>query len=280
MSVRHSIATYLRDQGLELEEALAQSLLDSTTGRIDLDSRSLLGSCGSIDKLNFDPSPKKKFHGTITIRLKSDATLATTGTTGSNEEFLTNQYNVYTAENEIVEEPYLIPFDGHPYLSPAKPSAEALILSIHLFDFSFGVFLIARGLMSMMDQYGNLIVSLLLGTLLLSGSIAGMCWRILLSKRMSLLLLTSMSTMSSFVGVELSVGAQFTLCLLGFILSVGEVYKIMFIQYHHYSSEDEASDNDRAPEQQRSSQNSGISGQNESVHDVENENVAQSVTFV
>ena len=97
---------------------------------------------------------------------------------------------------------------------------------------------------------------------------------------MSLLLLTSMATMSSFVGVELSVGAQFTLCLLGFILSVGEVYKIMFIQYHHYSSGDEASDNDRAPEQQRSSQNSGISGQNESEHDVENENVAQSVTFV
>lgn len=200
MSVRHSIATYLRDQRLELEDALAQSLLDSTTGRIDLDSRSLLGSCGSIDKLNFDPSPKKKFHGTITIRLKSDATLATTGTTGSDEEFLTNQYNVYTAENEIVEEPYLIPFDDHPYLSPAKPSAEALILSIHLFDFSFGVFLIARGLMSMMDQYGNLIVSLLLGTLLLSGSIAGMCWRILLSKRVKNRSFTIFNIALGFVG--------------------------------------------------------------------------------
>lgn len=84
-----------------------------------------------------------------------------------------------------------------------------------------------------------------------------------------------MATMSSFVGTELTVGAQFTLCLLGFILSVGEVYKIMFIQYHHYSSDD-----DSTLEQQRNSQNSGSSGRLENANDVENESVAPAVTFV
>lgn len=177
MSVRHSIANYHRDQGLELEDALTQSLLDSSSR---LDSRSLLGSSDSVNKLNFEPTSRKTFHGTITIRLKSDVTEATTRTAGSDEEYLTNQYNVYTEENGILEEPRLIPFDDHPYLSPTKPSAEALVFSIHLFDFSFGVFLVVRAFMSMLDQYGNLTVSLFLGILLMSGSIAGMCWRILL----------------------------------------------------------------------------------------------------
>jgi hypothetical protein len=80
-----------------------------------------------------------------------------------------------------------------------------------------------------------------------------------------------MATMSSFVGTELDLSEQFTLCILGFTLSVGEVYKIIYTQYHYFSGQEGA-------HAQRNFQTN-----NEMIDDtdgVENANAIPSVLFV
>ena len=87
--------------------------------------------------------------------------------------------------------------------------------------------------------------------------------------QLSFLLLTSMATMTSFVGTELKLASQFALCIAGFSLSIGEVYRIIYIQYHYYNRERAVDENDNE-----------VAETTDDAEDVENANAIPSILFV
>ena len=89
--------------------------------------------------------------------------------------------------------------------------------------------------------------------------------------QLSFLLLTSMATMTSFVGTELKLASQFALCIAGFSLSIGEVYRIMYIQYHYYNR-------DRAVDE--NANEVAETTDDADAEDVENANAIPSILFV
>jgi hypothetical protein len=89
------------------------------------------------------------------------------------------------------------------------------------------------------------------------------------------MLITSMATMISFIGTKLTLSEQFSLCILGFSVSVGEVYKIMYFQYHYYSNEVPA-----RGARTSSRNNNGYVEEVVDGDDIENANAIPSVLFV
>ena len=78
-----------------------------------------------------------------------------------------------------------------------------------------------------------------------------------------------MATMTSFVGTELKLASQFALCIAGFSLSIGEVYRIIYIQYHYYNRERAVDENDNE-----------VAETTDDAEDVENANAIPSILFV
>ena len=134
-------------------------LIDNEDGATNLDDVDL-GSSSNVP-------PKPAFNGHI--RLKSDKSDTTEDSTEDDEIYM--MYPQFDRHNDIEA----TPFQDHEWLSPKKPSAKAIVLFLYAFDFVFGSFLIVRGCTQMQDEYGNLIVSLMLGLLLLGGSVSGIC---------------------------------------------------------------------------------------------------------
>lgn len=155
MTARSNVAEYLRLLEMEEPDSASEALLNSDSYDVD-----------EID-LSDNVPPTKAFHGEI--RVKSDKSDSTEDSTEFDEEIFA--YQQFDRRNTIEDD--MVPFESHPCLSPTKPTAKLLVFSINAIDFSFGTFLIARACLQMRDEYGNLIVSLILGVLLLSGSIAG-----------------------------------------------------------------------------------------------------------
>ena len=75
--------------------------------------------------------------------------------------------------------------------------------------------------------------------------------------------------MTSFVGAELGLAGQFALCIAGFSLSIGEVYRIMYIQYHYFFRERATGENGNERAQIT-----------DDTDDVENANSIPSILFV
>lgn len=192
MAVRHSMADYLRSQGFEMEDdhnniSLHEALLNVEDGNGDLDE---------VD-LGSNIPPKKAFHGQI--RMKSDT--SDSADTEDSTEFDDDVYYMYQQfdRHNTADETTFVPFQDHDFLSPAKPTSKAIIFLIHAFDLAFGSFLIARGLMQMRDEYGNLIVSLILGVLLLSSSLAGITFHTPLSNGVENRTLTILNVSFGFI---------------------------------------------------------------------------------
>lgn len=83
-----------------------------------------------------------------------------------------------------------------------------------------------------------------------------------------------MATMTTFVGTELNLSEQFALCILGLSVSVGEVYRIMYVQQYYLTNEEsEQGQTDR-------SNNGSAEEIGADSNDVENASAIPSVLFV
>ena len=213
MAVRHSMADYLRSQGFEMEDdhntSLHEALLNVEDGN------------GDLDEVDLGPNvpPKKAFHGQI--RLKSDK--SDSADTEDSTEFDDDVYYMYQHfdRHNTADETTFVPFQDHEFLSPSKPTSKAIIFLIHTFDFAFGSFLIARGCVQMRDEYGNLIISLILGVLLLSSSFAGLVLHTPLSNGVENRTLTIFNVALGFVSFAVY-----------YVVSQNEVF--IFISLMHY----------------------------------------------
>jgi hypothetical protein len=169
MAVRHSLSEYLTSIGLEPESDPASSISQPLLSDEEPENNVAVVDDDDDDVVNVPP--KKVFRGSIKVKsIKSDN--STDESTEFDEEIF--MYQQFPRRITTEEDPLDI-LHEHQCLSPTKPSARALIYMIYAIDFTFGSFLITRGLLQMRDEYGNLIASLVLGLLLVSGSIAGMC---------------------------------------------------------------------------------------------------------
>jgi hypothetical protein len=135
---------------------------------VDLDSSS--GSSSNVP-------PPKVFHGHIRLK-SSDKSDATEDSTEEDDDiFMYQQFDRHNTADVS-----MVPFQDHECLSPAKPSAKVLVFLMHFIDLTLGVFLIVRSFIQMHDDYGKLITSMILGLLLLSASVAGICLHTPLNK--------------------------------------------------------------------------------------------------
>lgn len=153
---------YLRAQGFEMEAdpngSLRAPLIDNEDGNSSLDDIDLFGS---------NVPPKQAFNGQIRLKTSDKSDTTEDSTEYDDEIYIYEQF----ARRNPIESTVI--FQDNQCLSPTKPTAKAIIFFIHVFDFAFGSFLIARGCTQMRDEYGSLTVSLILGLLLLVGAIAG-----------------------------------------------------------------------------------------------------------
>jgi hypothetical protein len=174
MSVRQSVADYLRSQGFEMEpnpdDSLHVSLLNSENiGTGDFNDVDLEGSSNV-------PTPKV-FNGHIRLK-SSDKSDATEDSTEEDDDiFMYQQFDRHNTADLSID-----PFQDHLCLSPEKPCAKVLVFLMHFFNLTLGLFLIVRSFIQMRDNYGKLVTSMILGLLLLSGSVAGICLHTPLNK--------------------------------------------------------------------------------------------------
>lgn len=113
--------------------------------------------------------PKKAFNGRIQVKPSKSDTSTEDSTEFEEEIFLSQQLQ---RRHSIEDDPVVILHD-YQCLSPTKSTAKALVHFIYTIDFTIGSFLITRGLLEMRNVYSSLICSLVLGILLVSGSVAG-----------------------------------------------------------------------------------------------------------
>jgi hypothetical protein len=122
---------------------------------------------GDVNVVNLPPM--KAFHGKIQVKPSKSDNSSENNTEFEEETFLYQQFQ----RGHTIEDDTVLILHDNQCLSPTKRTSKALVYFIYTIDLTFGSFLITRGLLELRHVYSSLICSLVLGILLVSGSVAG-----------------------------------------------------------------------------------------------------------